>query len=74
MKCLSKLFQVLAQLLIRTFPKSLYLKRSMKRAMNRSFRGALCTKDSNSQKSAEMQWLRKLFQLLAKCISNTFPK
>ena len=71
MQCLSKLFLVLAQLLIRAFPKSLYLKRSTKGAMNSSFPRALCTKASNSQKLAEIQCFRKLFQLLAKCI--TFP-
>ena len=58
MQCLTKLFLVLAQSLIRTFPKSLYLKRSTKGAMNSSFRRALCTKASISQKLAEMQCLR----------------
>ena len=73
MQCLSKLFLVRAQLLIRTFPKPLYLKRSIKGAMNSSFPRALCTKASNSQKLAEIQCFRKFFQLLAKYISNRFP-
>ena len=70
MQCLSNLFLVLAQSLIMNFPMLLYLKRFTKGGMNSSFRRALCTKASISQKLAEMKCFRKLFQLLAKCISN----
>ena len=71
MQCLSKLFLVLAQSLIKNFPMLLYVKRFTKGGMNGSFHRALCTKASISQKSEEMKCLRKLFQLLAKCISST---
>ena len=58
MQCLSNLFLVLAQSLIMNFPMLLYLKRFTKGGMNSSFRRALCTKASISQKSAEMKCFR----------------
>ena len=72
--CLSKLFLVLAQSLIRDFPKSLYLKRSTKRAMTRSFRRALSTKASVNKNLTEIQYLSKLLQVSAKSPIKTFPK
>ena len=45
-----------------------------KGAMDSSFRRAFCTKASVSRKSAEMQCLSKLFQVLAKSLSKTFSK
>ena len=46
--------------------------RSMKGVMNSSFRRALCTKAAVSKKSAEMQCLRKLLQVLTKSLIKTF--
>ena len=63
MQCLSKLFLVLAQSLIRTFSKSLYLKRSTKGAINSSFRRAPCTQPSINKNLTEMQCLSKLLQV-----------
>ena len=74
MQCLSKLFLVLAQSLIRDFPKSLYLERSTKRAMNRSFRKALSTKPSINKNKTEIQYLSKLLEVSAKSPIKTFPK
>ena len=42
--------------------------------IKRFFSSAPCTKPSISKSSREMECLSKLFQILAKCISKTFPK
>ena len=48
--------------------------RSTKGAMSSSFRKRFCAKATVSKKSAEMQCLSKLLQVLAKSLIKTFPK
>ena len=56
------------------FHKVINLKHSTRVAMRSAFCRMPCTQPSISKNSAEMQCSSKLFQILAKCLSKTFPK